>query len=303
MIKRLARIALLMVVAMVPVIVIPQVYDPLGVRYEDDVYQVVSRFQCANTACTRLRLPEGAFTFKSGWTATTNADGSRLVPDSAPGCQVRIALIGDSYTWGPYVSDAGTWVNLLAQQFPAACFFNYGVWGYNSEQVALTLAEQVPANMDYVIYFIFQNDNMGFYALPDPGPRPSALNVVRYFELVTWRTGLGGGRKGWVRDEPRYPDRFAAAIRTLAADPRVRFVGFEGELLVYAVRDMGLDVFTLPVPPEGQRVSPIDDHLNAAGHRAIAQHLVPLVEDLLASHPAAECQGCYAGSHVALSDP
>lgn len=278
---------MLMVVVVVPVVVIPQVYDPLGVRYEDDVYQVVSRFQCANTSCTRLRLPEGRFTFKHGWTATIHADGSRWVPDDAPGCQVQIALIGDSYTWGPYVSDSETWANLLAQHFPAACFFNYGVWGYNVEQVELTLDEQVPPGMEYVIYFIFQNDNMGFYALPDPGPPPSALNVVRYIELIGWQIGLEEGRAGWMRDEPRYPDRFAAAIRRLAADPRVRFVGFESERLVYAVRELGLDVFAVPVPPEDARVSPFDDHPNAAGHRAIAQHLLPLVEELLAAPPVA----------------
>jgi hypothetical protein len=282
--RKAARLALLIVMVVMPVIVIPQVYDPVGVRYEDDVYQVVSRLECANVDCTRLRLPEGTFTFKSGWTVTTNADGSRLVPDNAPGCQVQIALIGDSYTWGPYVSDAETWANLLAQHFPAACLFNYGVWGYNIEQIGLTLDEQVPPDMDYAIYFIFQNDNMGPYALPDPGPRPSALNVVRYVELVAWRTGLWAGREGWARDEPRYPDRFAAVIRELAADPRVRFVGFEDELLVHVVQGMGLDVFGIPVPPKEQRVSPIDDHLNAAGHRAVAQYLVPLVERLLASH-------------------
>ena len=287
MLKRAAKVAMLMVVVVMPVIVIPQVYDPLGVRYEDDVYQVVSRFQCANDGCTRLRQPEGSFTFKHGWTVTTHADGSRWVPDNALDCQVQIALIGDSYTWGPYVSDAETWANRLAQQFPAACFHNYGVWGYNVEQVELARDEQVPSGMEYVIYFIFQNDNMGYYALPDPGPPPSALNAVRYIELISWQTGLGGGREGWVRDEPRYPDRFAAAIRRLAADPRVRFVGFENERLVYTVRDMGLDVFTIPVPPEDARVSPFDDHPNAAGHRAIAQHLFPLVEELLAAHRVA----------------
>jgi hypothetical protein len=281
--KRIAKIILLIVVSLAPVIIIPQIYDPLGLRYDDDIYKLIASFQCANADCTRSQLPEGTIHFKHGWSVTTEADGTRRAPDNAPDCRVQIALIGDSFTWGPNVNDDETWVNRLAQQFPEACFHNYAQWGYNAEQAALTLTEQVPAEMDYVLYFVFQNDNMGMYIPHKAGPPPSPFYAVRYAELIGWKFGLSVGGEGWAVDKPRYPERFAAAIQIMTADPRVHFFGFEDELLVHTVRDMGYDVFGIPLPPESERISPIDNHLNAAGHRDLAQHLAPLVQQLLGS--------------------
>jgi hypothetical protein len=291
MLKRIAKAIMLVVVALTPIVVIPQFYDPLALRYSDDVYQMVSKYECANAACTRLRLPEGTIHFKHGWTATTLADGSRLVPNNAPDCQVHIALIGDSFTWGPNVSDGDTWANRLAQQFPAACFYNYGGWGYNAEQAALTLTEQVPASMDYVIYFVFQNDDMGMYTQHDPGSPPSPLNLIRYAQLIAWKMGWWSGNTGWVHDKPRDAERFAAAIRQIGSDPRVRFVGFDSELLVHTVRQIGYDVWGISLPDERERISPIDDHPNPAGHRHIARDLTPLIAKLLDAEPAGGSSG------------
>jgi hypothetical protein len=281
MLKRIAKLILLGAVCLAPVIVIPQFFDPLNLRNNSDIYKLIKSFECANGDCTRLRLPAGTINFPLDWSVTTEADGARHVPDNTPDCRVKIALIGDSFTWGPNVHDDETWANRLAQQFPAACFYNYGVWGYNAEQVALTLDEQVPSDMDFVLYFILQNDNMEMYRPGKIGPPPPPLNAMRYGELIAWRLGLGGGNDTWARDKPRYPNRFATAIQHLAADPRVHFFGFEDELLVHVVRDMGYDVFGLPLPPKSQRISPIDDHLNAAGHRNVAEHLAPLAQQLI----------------------
>jgi hypothetical protein len=281
MLKRIAKLILLLMVCLAPLLIIPQFFDPLNLRNNDDVYKLIKNLECANADCTRLRLPAGTINFPHGWSVTTEADGARRVPDNAPDCRVKIALIGDSFTWGPNVNDDETWANRLAQQFPAACFYNYGGWGYNAEQVALTLDEHVPADMDFVLYFILQNDNMGMYQPGEIGPPPPKLNVVRYGELIAWRLGLGGGNDTWAADKPRDPDRFATAIQHMAADPRLHFFGFEDELLVHVVRDMGYDVFGLPLPPKSQRISPIDDHLNAAGHRNLAEHLAPLVQQLV----------------------
>jgi hypothetical protein len=270
MLKRIAKLILLLMVCLAPLLIIPQFFDPLNLRNNDDVYKLIKNLECANADCTRLRLPAGTINFPHGWSVTTEADGARRVPDNAPDCRVKIALIGDSFTWGPNVNDDETWANRLAQQFPAACFYNYGGWGYNAEQVALTLDEHVPADMDFVLYFILQNDNMGMYQPGEIGPPPPKLNAVRYGELIAW-----------AADKPRDPDRFATAIQHMAADPRLHFFGFEDELLVHVVRDMGYDVFGLPLPPKSQRISPIDDHLNAAGHRNLAEHLAPLVQQLV----------------------
>ena len=278
--RRVTKVVLLVVVVVGPIVAIPQMYDPLGVRLWDDIYEQISRIQCANQDCTLYRLPAGKITFKSGWSATTNAAGQRITPGNSPSCARHIALIGDSYTWGPNVSDAETWANRLAVQFPSVCFDNYGQWGYNAEQALWTLQQQVSGQADYVIYFLFQNDDMEPYSLHGPGDPPYPLNVLRYAKLAAWKLGMLKD-EGWGEDTPRHADRFEAAVRALAADPRVHFIGFETEALVQHVRDMGYPVFGMLVPSRAERTSAIDDHPNAAGHQMIAQQLGPFVENLL----------------------
>jgi hypothetical protein len=280
--RKATKVVVLFVVMFGPIVAIPQFYDPLGVRLWDDNYQMVSSYRCANHECTLIRLPEGKLTFRSGWTVTTNSTGQRVTPDNSPSCRLHIALIGDSYVWGPSVGDEETWANRLATRFPSACFYIYGQWGYNAEQAEWTLEQQVPRNMDYVVYFIFQNDDLLPYVLHDPGPPPNPFNLFRYTQLIAWKLGWLK-QEGWGEEGDRYPDRFDAAIRKLAGDPRVRFVGFDEEILVHHVRDMGFDVFGIGTPSKAQRTSPIDDHPNADGHRMIAEQFYPFVEKILAA--------------------
>jgi hypothetical protein len=276
--RRLIRIAL----AILPIIVIPQFfYDPLNLRGFDDAYQLVNNFECANDDCTLLRLPTGRMNFGWRWSVTINEDGSRLVPDNPSSCSVRIAGIGDSFVWGPTVNDDETWLNRLAQHFPDACFYNYGQWGYNAEQAAWTLEQKVPKNIDYVIYFIFQNDDQVSYEYHKPDQPPNPFVIVRYGQLIAWRLGWYK-QSGWGEEGERDPASFAQAINQMAADPRIHFMGFDGELLVARVEnDMGHEVFKIPLIPPSAQVSPIDQHPNAAGHRLIAESLYPLIEEIL----------------------
>ncbi len=278
-VKRLGKIALLIVVILVPIIGIPQVFDPVGVRLLDDRYEIHENLECANANCTRLRMPEGTITFTHGSVVTTEADGRRLVPDNSPDCEIQIALIGDSYTWGPLVSDHETWANVLAQHFRSVCFYNYGMYGFNAEQIALTLEEAVPDEADFVIYFVFTNDDVGPITESNFGSPPSPLNVVLYYELIRQEVGLREGA-GAIDFTPN-PEAFAAAIHRIGSDPRVHFVGFENEIRVAEIRAMGYTVTEIPVFPEKYIIAPIDGHPNAGGHYEIAKSLFPLVEDLL----------------------
>ncbi|MBN1563397.1 MAG: SGNH/GDSL hydrolase family protein [Anaerolineae bacterium] len=278
--KRLGKFALLIAVILIPVVIIPQVYDPVGVRLLDDRYEIHKNLQCANANCTRLRMPAGTITFAHGWRATIEADGRRLVPNNNPDCTLQVALIGDSYTWGPLVNDDETWANGLAQHFPSACFYNYGMYGFNAEQVALTLAEAVPDEMDMVLYFVFTNDDVGPIVNTHIGSPPSPLNIVLYVELIRQHAGLREQAPGMIDFTPD-PAQFAAAIHRIGADPRVQFVGFEHEIRLHEIREMGYPATEIPWFSEDNIIAPIDNHPTAEGHREIAQALFPLVREQL----------------------
>ncbi len=280
--RKALKVGTLLVIALLPVIIVPQFYDPLGVRLWDDVHQLFGALKCIDARCMTYRLSAGALSFPSGWTVTTDNAGRRATPDNALNCALHIALIGDSLTWAPNVSDAETWANRLAQQFPLVCFHNYAQWGYNAEQVALVLEEQIPTSVDYVIYFLFQNDDMLPFKLEGAaGVPPPWLYSLRYIQLIAWRLGFYKST-GWGEEGPRDPQAFEVAIRKIAQNPKVRVVGFEQEFLVHQVRGMGIRVFGIELPAANEHVSALDQHPNAAGHSRIARALIPFVESLLA---------------------
>ena len=112
-----------------------------------------------------------------------------------------------------------------------------------------------------------------------PTSPTSALNLFRYLELVSWK--VGWAPPGWGDDLPRYPQQFDEAVHVIGTDPRVRFIGFEEELLVHCVCGLGFDVYGIAIPAKSDRVSASNDHPNAARHDFIAQQLYPFIERLL----------------------
>ncbi len=278
--RRLVKLALLVVVVLAPILIIPEFFDPLKLHLWDDTYQLMTKLECTNEDCTLYQLPSGTVTYPGGWVVTTQADGFRLTPDNGPDCTVNVAVLGDSYVWGYLISDDETWVNRLAQHFPEACFHNYGQFGYNATQAAWTLEQFVPDTMDYVVYFIFQNDDYPVGSLSKDRTKPNSLIALRYINLILWQFDLPGTRIQSEKAESRDAEEFASSIHQMARDPRVQFVGFEEELLVHVVREMGYDAFGIAVPPKEWRVSAIDDHPNADGHFQMAQDMYPLFERL-----------------------
>ncbi|MBX3172519.1 MAG: SGNH/GDSL hydrolase family protein [Candidatus Eremiobacteraeota bacterium] len=75
----------------------------------------------------------------------TNAHGLRGRREFAyaknPG-QQRLAVFGDSFTFGEEVSDDETYLAYLAEQFPQAEIMNFGVRGYGYDQMLLYLKEE-----------------------------------------------------------------------------------------------------------------------------------------------------------------
>lgn len=278
----------MIVINILPILLIPQfLYDPLDLQGWNDAYQLQASFECANDACLLYRLPIGEHQFRpfyssKRWHVTVLPDGTREVPANSEDCSVEIALVGDSYVWGVSMNDDQTWVNLLAQRYPQACFRNYAQWGYNAEQAAAAVEQQIPTKADHILYFIFQNDDLASHDVAEPTRHPPIFIVTRYLQLVAWRMGYLESDEFGDPGE-RYPEAFAAAINRLGSDPRVQFIGYEPELLVHKVEEMGYSVFQIPVPPDGMQMSPIDDHPNAEGHQMMADSIAPLIGSLLES--------------------
>ncbi len=280
---RLYRIALRVGLALLPILVIPELYDPLGLRYLTDDYQMAERLQCATDDCSLVRMPEGRHEYANGWTATINAQGFRVVPDNAPDCTTHIAVIGDSFVWGPMVGDSDIWINLLAREFSQACFHSYAQYGNNAEQVAQTLAEYVPDSMDHVLYLIFENDDMPSFELgKEPKNKPPPLVALRYMDFLVW-VAQHPDMTVKVYEDKRDPAMFLAMVETIVSDSRVTLLGFNNERLVQMVRDAGHTVYTITMPSLDEQISPLDNHPTAAGHARIARELEPFIAQLLSS--------------------
>jgi hypothetical protein len=70
--------------------------------------------------------------------------GRRDVPATKPAGRVRVAALGDSFTFGEGVGDDDTWVHQLGVLHPALEPVNLGVHAYGHDQMLLALREEGP---------------------------------------------------------------------------------------------------------------------------------------------------------------
>lgn len=204
-------------------------------------------------------LPEGVYQF-SNWTATINADHSRLIPDNhASDC--AIALVGDSVTFGYGVSDGDTWANVVAQRFPNVEFINTGLVGYNAAQAYATI-QQTPARG--FLFTLIWNDAD---AVVDwhRSPVPVYLPLLYAY--------------GWVmssqyRNVAHDYALFDSAIAGMQQMPNVAIVGFEGDELAERA---GVDVVAMYTHTN----SPMDGHPNAEGSVQVADAMQPTIQALI----------------------
>lgn len=278
MLKRLRQIVIITFLSVIPVIIIPQFYDPLELHRWTDVAVALNSLECYDDNCLLVVHPPGTVTYPADWQATTTENRFRETPNQTPDCETRIATVGDSYTWGLHVSDHETWTAELARRFPDTCFFNYGVPGYNAEQVAATVEQRLGEDIDHALYFVFWND-MTEPIGPGPTSSPSPLIFSRYARFLSAIFGL--------RDDPAFStpaqdaDAFRDAIDRLGADGRVQFIGYEDELLLGLIREQGYDTFGISLTPDHEQTSVADEHPAPAGHARMASEMAPLVESLL----------------------
>jgi len=74
----------------------------------------------------------------------------------------RVAVIGDSFAWGPGVNVEQRFDGLLEQDhFPGTEFINFGVVAYGTDQCYLTMKERVPAyDPDLVVLIFFAGNDV-----------------------------------------------------------------------------------------------------------------------------------------------
>lgn len=121
----------------------------------------------------------GVYPLGDGVITVTNS-AVRYTPDTVQST-CRLAVVGDSVTFGWEVDDHQTWVNLLAKQYQEVEFDNLGVAGYNVEHVS-NLVHSL--NYDGYIYLYFENDDTVEMSILDY-TAPSA--AITYLYAMTYK--------------------------------------------------------------------------------------------------------------------
>ncbi len=119
----------------------------------------------------------------------------------------RIAIIGDSFTFGEEVNDTETFSALLEKKLTQTEVMNFGVHGYGIDQMLLRLEQKAfPYKPDIVVFaFVHDDINRGFVGFRDyqkplfrlvddnrlqltntPIPKPEELFKKSRFESKTW---------------------------------------------------------------------------------------------------------------------
>jgi hypothetical protein len=87
--------------------------------------------------------------------------GRRDVPATKPAGRIRVAVLGDSFTFGEEVGDEDTWVHQLGVRHPALEPVNLGVHAYGHDQMLLTLREEGPWLQPDIVLLGFVHIDLG----------------------------------------------------------------------------------------------------------------------------------------------
>ena len=142
-----------------------------------------------------------------------NRDGMRRIapfPAKQRGVP-RVAIFGDSITFGLGVAARQTYPALLRRRLPNVEILNLGVAGHQSEDVLRMMRRFVPAlEPDLVVYAFYLNDflpskskaNVGPHRSPPGTARPEGTFVKRsrLVKLVVFAWRKLGLRMGWEQD-------------------------------------------------------------------------------------------------------
>jgi lysophospholipase L1-like esterase len=124
----------------------------------------VTPFRAGTLEGLAFELRPGFGTRYRGFDVSVNSSGFRG-PEFGPrrADELRVALVGDSFTFGNGVAFEDTLGERLARELTRlgrpATVFNCGVPGYNAGHAAITARERVlPLDIDLLVYVFFAND-------------------------------------------------------------------------------------------------------------------------------------------------
>lgn len=218
--------------------------DPNGLlRYK------ISMHRISMSDGSMFRPIPGVYPLTDGAITVTNNE-VRYTPDTAHS-NCRIAVVGDSVTFGWEVNDRQTWVNLLAKQYQGAQFDNLGVAGYNVEHVS-SLVHSL--NYDGYIYLYFENDDVVEMSILDY-TAPSA--AITYLYAMTYKPHI----------VEMSNDEVLTVLNNL---PQNTFVfGFDLPKTVKLAQSYPITV----IPFYTSFISSIDWHPDSTGHQQIYEHI------------------------------
>jgi len=239
-------------------------FDPWGMHYFDDLAGVWDHV-IADPHRVDV-LPPGVYRF-SNWTVTQIEGFTRQVPNNKGG-SCKVVFVGDSVTWGHGVNDGDTWVNLVADQLSGTTVINAGFEGYNSENVKGTLVDFPEARV--IFYFIVGND-----AEPTTGVlRQTRASMLRKYLSYIFRPSITSSGPAASPDTTR----FRSDIQQMSQDSRLLFLGFEEPL----AQSLKPTYNILLIPLYHFNISKVDAHPNPAGHREIADAVLPYIRAAVA---------------------
>lgn len=234
-----------------------RVVDPWGVNaYFGDIHTLAANY--APDSQRSYHLADGRYQFRH-WQATVT-QGTRDVPETSEG-ECVLVFVGDSVTFGHGVNDGETFVNLLARAMPDVQMVNAGVNGYNAQDIQATV-EAIPGN-GYV-YLLNANDADAAYQLDNPPALPSL--ATGYLGYIAQRLS---GSKVHADELPIWISPVLDAL----ARPDLLAVGFDTWFSDYASGVLDVQI----IPDYTERISVVDPHPTATGHRQIAESMRPLV--------------------------
>jgi len=111
--------------------------------------------------------PSAQFRAKPRVMYSTNAQGYRSLYDySSQSDKYQIMIVGDSFTFGDEIDDTETWPKLLQDKSPQLNVLNMGGSGYGTDQMLVTLEEEIDKYHPDLVIAAFIDDDLFRSTMP-----------------------------------------------------------------------------------------------------------------------------------------